>query len=83
MKTFSRLRAVLIIILSVVFLVALIQTVCVLVDRKKANDAYKDLQELVVVQDTEPTETDPPATEESPGTTSQEEQNTFIEVDGR
>lgn len=81
MKTFSRLRAVLIIILSVVFLVALIQTVCVLVDRKKANDAYKDLQELVVVQDTEPTETDPPATEESPGTTSQEEQNTFIEVD--
>ncbi len=81
MKTFSRLRAVLIIILSIVFLVALIQTVCVLLDRKQANDTYEDLQKLVVVEDTEPSETDSPTTKDFPETTPQKEQNTFIEVD--
>lgn len=81
MKTFSRLRTILIIVLSVIFLVALTQTVCVLLDRKQANDAYDDLHELVVVEETNPSETDSPATEKSPETAPQEERNTFIEVD--
>lgn len=81
MKTFSRLGAILIIVLSIVFLVALIQTACVLLDRKQANDTYEDLQKLVVVEDTEPSETDPPTTKDFRETTSQEKQNTFIEVD--
>ena len=81
MKTFSRLRTILIIVLSVIFLAALTQTVCVLLDRKQANDTYKDLQNLVVAEETNPSEADLPATEKSPETAPQEEQNTFIEVD--
>ena len=62
MKTFSRLRTILIIVLSVIFLAALTQTVCVLLDRKQANDTYKDLQNLVATEETNPSEAAPPAT---------------------
>lgn len=81
MKTFYRLRTILIIVLSVIFLAALTQTVCVLLDRKQANDTYKDLQNLVAAEETNPSEAAPPATEKFPETAPQEEQNTFIEVD--
>ncbi len=82
MKTFSRLKAVLIIVLSLVFVFALIQTARVFYDRKKASDAYEDLQDMVIVEETSSPETDPSETTGEPSDTTPEETTAaFIEVD--
>ncbi len=76
MKKFSLLRAIIIAVLAIVFIVALVQTVRIYSDRKEAENTYDSLQSYVSTEDTAPDETQPSETTSDTAEDSQTEEDT-------